>query len=191
MKANITTETKHYLHCPECNGRMGAIDHLLGDIDRAFGHWICGGCHGKVVGTVHPDGTVDAMVKGKADPAGYGLLKLGDLYLVVRETSAYVDRDGADYAYHSHQCPTNLLSQVEHVFDASGEDPHGTMRYVASILDTPETRERLGTTGTLASLFALFDTDGQPAPTAWPEENRGVIPWIAEMQRDAAKKGDA
>lgn len=193
MKPEI--KTRAYVACPECGEGEFIVQHLLGweKGRKAGAPWYChnDACRAGWQFSMGEDGTLEIERADTGKAPGYGLLKLGDLYLVHHQKYGnYVDSDSADYMYHSHQCPTDILGEIEAVFNARGSDPHGVMRYVTSILDTPETTKALEETGSLQALFALFKTDGQPAPTNWPEENGGVIPWIAEMQRDHEKKGD-
>jgi hypothetical protein len=179
--SRVEVVARRYVLCPTCGKGEFTVEHLFSvDRDRRAGPWYCDNaeCRMGFMVAVSQGGDVDLTPYERGDLPGLGLLKFRDLYLVVEEKhGAYVgDRAGsADYMYHSHQCPTNLLANVEAIYDASGSDPHGLMRHVASILDTPATRARLEEAGSLAELFALFSTDGKPAPTNWPEENRGVI----------------
>lgn len=188
MKAELVTETQTFVKCPVC-GSGSRVDHL--GAGRTFTRWGCANddCDVTLSGTVCADGSIDMEV-GKKEPQGIALLKLGDIYLLIRERYGRVENP--DYFYHSHQCPTNLLGSADRVFSVDGVDTHGMIRFVASIPFDPETWKRLDQeTDSLESLFAIFKTNGLPAPSEWPEENRGVIPWLAEMQREHRSKGDA
>jgi hypothetical protein len=193
MKPEI--KTRRYVSCPACGEHEFIVEHLF-DRPGPYGigcAWHCDNaeCRAGWKFSITADGAVELERDGTGEPPGLGLLKFRDLYLVVdQKYRNLVGDDHADYFYHSHQCPTNILGTVEDVYDARGKDPHGTMRYVASILDTEATRLRLESAGSLRELFELFGTDGQPAPSNWPEANGGVMPWIAEVQRDYEKKGD-
>lgn len=184
--APATFETVRYLMCPACGSRMSSIDHL--SVGQTFGPWSCGAleCRASVMGTVTADGA-DIVVERQSDQhqPQFALLKFRDLYLVLLDKYG-VDRP--DYFYHSHQCPTNLMAKVEHVFDAEGSDPHGVMRFVAHVPWSKDSADSLKAMGSLAELFAFFRTDGEPAPTDWPEENAGVLPFIAEARREYTKK---
>lgn len=191
MKPEI--KTRRYVLCPECGVGEFYVEHLFDDNyeDRSVGPWYCKNGDCRMGFSIKVAGEEVELTPTKRYKArGLGLLKFRDLYLVVNQIGNLVGDVHADFFYHSHQCPTSILSTVEEVFDARGNDPHGTMRYVASILDTEETRKRLGAATSLRELFDLFGTDGQPAPTRWPEEDGGMLPFIAEMQREHAKKGD-
>ncbi len=118
-------------------------------------------------------------------------MTMGGRYFVLTQSNR-IEADNQDFFYHSHQCPTNLLRDVEEVFDPEhGKDPHGILRYVASIDATPESTKALHDMHTLAELFALFQTDGQPPSGAWPESNGGMLDFIARWRRDGNKQGDA
>lgn len=184
--AKATFETARYLVCPACGNRMSSIDHI--GIGRTFGPWQCGhvGCGATVSGTVTEDGADITIGRVENEPQ-FALLKFRDVYFVMLDKYGGKE-DSADYFYHSHQCPTNLLGSVEHVFDAEGSDPHGMMRFVAQVPWSKDSAENLEHMGSLAELFAFFRTDGQPATTKWPEENAGVLPFIVEARRDDTKK---
>lgn len=179
MKPTIITH--RYVQCPGCGEHEFRIDHLTAPAE--FGPWRCDeyGCCTEISGTIAADGQVE-IEHHRAAPSGLALLKLGDLYLVVDEAS-HIEDEYADYFYHSHQCPLNLMRSVVAVFDATGPDPHGQLRLIANIESSPEARERLEHVSSLAGLFGLFATDGQPASSSWPEENGGMLPQVAELHR--------
>ena len=189
MKAKIVT--KRYIECPGCgNPDRFSIEHLFDGATRQFHRWPCGldGCTAEVSGTVHPNGSVEIEhVMNPARAPGFALVKLRDLYLVLEEPHGRIEADHADYFYHSHQCPTSLLKNVVEVYGPSGEaDVHGMIRYIAGVADTEETRNALGVDGhgvSLRKVLEVFSTDGEPAPTSWPEVDEGVIPMIAEARR--------
>jgi hypothetical protein len=190
-----TVHTKRFIRCPSCNKHEFAVEHLFAPrLPGGFGPWSCDqeDCDAVISGRVFSDQTVEIDVTVRDKPRGLALLRFGHLYLVLEEKYGRVEADHADFFYHSYQCPTNLLHKVEEVFDpAHGRDPHGQLRYVAGIEDNKETRARMDACGTLAELLALFDTDGELAGTEWPQRDAGVLPMIAQWQREAAKKGDA
>ena len=112
------------------------------------------------------------------------LLKLRDVYFVMRNSyhdAAPSEHD--DYFIHSHQCPTNLIQDAIAVFDAEGSDPHGIFRLVASLPFTHQREDALDEMTGLQELFAFFGTDGTPLATDWPEEDKGVLSFIADAQR--------
>ncbi len=148
------------------------------------------GCRTEIRGTVAVDGSIEIEHRERK-PAGLALLTMGGRYFVL--TQYYrIEEENADYFYHSRQCPTNLLSQVINVFDPEhGEDPHGILRYVSSIEFTLEVDKALNDAASLTELFALFHTDGQPAPSVWPESEGGMHPLVANWQRQVLKRGDA
>ena len=182
--------TKRFVACPTCKQYEHSVEHLFTNADRTFGPWQCrtDDCRTEIWGTAHADGSISIRTT-EAKPRGFALCKLRDLYLVLKEPYGRVENP--DYFYHSHQCPTNLMRNVIEVIGPSGErDTHGMIRYVASIDDTPETREKLSGDKSALSrrqLFELFATDGEPIATDWPEADEGVIPMIAEWQREEEK----
>lgn len=183
--------TKRFVVCPGCREYHHPVEHLFDGTERMFWSWNCGteDCSTEISGAVHPDGTIDVKseVKEKRQ-RGFALLKLRDLYLVREEKYGRILPDRADYFYHSHQCPTNLMRDVVDVYGPSGDrDPHGLIRYVAGIDDTPETRAALRDPS-LRKTMELFGTDGEPIATGWPESDGGLIPWIAAIKREDAKK---
>ena len=191
----MDTITKRYVVCPTCEQHHHDVEHLFEPGERKhFGPWSCrtDDCYTTVRGTCFPNGDVDAVFEESPKKRGFALCKLRDLYLVLREPYGRIENP--DYFYHSHQCPTNLLSRVVDVYAPSGEaDVHGMIRYVAGIDETPETRDMLCEHGGVNSLslrkvFELFGTDGEPGETDWPEVDHGVLPFIAEMQREHEEK---
>lgn len=183
---NGETFTRLYVRCPSCGESDWTVDHLREGIEA--GPWECEACHVNHFFVVK-EGKVLVKADGPA-PRSLALLRLGDLFLVVR---LYVEHtaEHMDYLVHSHQCPTNLLRSVKHAFDYAGEDPHGRLRLVGVLPDDTETRGKLEQCDSLQALFVVYETDGQPLPSEWPEEDRGVLPGLAAMQREARKKGDA
>jgi hypothetical protein len=186
MKPTIVTKT--FIACPGCGSTAWFDVQRLIDAQRAttFGPWGCrtDGCLVEIRGQVTAAGDIEIEQQQAAAP-GLALLKFRDLYIVRDELYGRVRNP--DFFYHSHQCPQNILQDVTAVFDpAEGHDPHGVLRFVANIEATTEARVRLEQTSTLEALFALFRTDGQPAPSEWPERNGGMLPWIAEARRSNA-----
>lgn len=193
------TTTKPFFLCPDCRYEF-SFGHLVDKTQRSFGPWYChsGSCPNQVSGTVFPDGTLDVRWSQRAEPPGLSLLYCRGLYLVCEH--AFHNPDGHDYFFHSHACPVTLLHSVLEVFEPEhGGDPHGVLRHVASIPDTHLARQNLGLADlprepggahrlspSLADVFRIFGTDGQPGPTRWPEENAGVVPLIAELRRQHA-----
>lgn len=192
---NAPIISKRFIKCPKCNSYEFQVEHLFAPrLPGTFGPWSCNDdeCDAVISGRVFSDQTIEITVTTRERPRGLALLRFGHLFLVVEEPYCRVERDHADFFYHSHQCPTNLLRRVEKVYDpAHGHDPHGQLRFIANIVDGEETRSQLDQCATLAEVLALFNTDGTPPPTEWPERDAGVLPMIAEWRREADKKGDA
>lgn len=187
MKADINT--KRFILCPGCGQHEHSVEHLFLSAPRTFGPWSCetDDCLIRISGKVSVDGTIDLETDVMKRPRGFALCKLRDLYLVLRQPYGRIENP--DYFYHSHQCPTNLLRYVVDVYAPSGEaDVHGMIRFVAAIDDTPETRKVLREHGgqnlSLRKVMELFETDGEPIETDWPESNEGVIPFVAELRRE-------
>lgn len=185
----LETKTRRFIVCPRCGDDSIRVCHL--EPGRTFGPWHCHGadCSAVFSGRIAEDGSVDAEMRDEPKTRGYALLRFRDLLLVVDEKYGRVENP--DFFYHSHQCPVSLLGRVEAVFDAEGGDPHGVLRYVAGIDASEHVDKTIEDGCSLQELLALFKTDGQPAPTEWPEKNRGMLNWIAEMQREYASKGQA
>lgn len=191
-----TVITKRFILCPACGKSEHGIEHLVPNAQKygfyGFGPWSCDAddCDAMFAGRVQSDGTVtDVVITRREKPRGLALLKFRDLYLVLEERYGRVTSDHADFFYHSHQCPTNLLRKVHDVFAEDGScDPHGRLRFIANIDDTPEAREALGNVDSASALFEVFDTSGEEPETEWPERDGGMLPFIAEWQRDAGRK---
>jgi len=174
----------HRIACEACGGHFGSIDHLK--LGSPFGPWSCRNtdCNQEVRGTVTADGA-DVTFSTRERKGRLYLVRIGDVYFVLRnQYSSATPSDHDDYFIHSHQCPTNLIQDAIAVFDVDGSDPHGIFRLVSSIPFTHEAEDVLCEMSDLASLFAFFKTDGTPLPTAWPEEDKGVLNFIAQAQRE-------
>lgn len=188
--------TKRFVTCPGCGQYDYPVEHLFDGTERRFYRWECQAddCLTEISGTIYPDGRFD--IEHEVNPyrqRGFALLKFRDLYLIKRERYGRISAEHADYFYHSHQCPTNILNDVVEVYDQSGRsDVHGMIRYVGGIDDTPETRsalrDELECTPSLRKVLELFKTDGEPIETNWPEVDGGMIPFVAELQREHVKK---
>lgn len=186
-------KTKRFLPCPNCGQHDFLVEHVIDDFVRDLGPWECRSCHYDVRFTAGNGTITNVRSEPSGDTRMLSLVRLRDLYLVVGSYSKGKDEgsDWYDYLFHSHQCPINLLNNVEEIYDAAeGMDPHGICRFVAAIPDTEENQTKLDQTGTLQQLFLLFDTDGTDAPTRWPENERGLIPGLAKLQ-DAYRKNQA
>ncbi len=189
MSVKAKIETARHIACEKCGGRFGAIDHL--EVGRTFGPWSCRNldCDQDVQGTIAMDGA-DVTFSTHERKGRLYLLKLQDVFFVMRNPHVSASpSDSDDYFIHSHQCPTNLIQNAIAAFDAEGNDPHGIFRLVASRPFTHEGEDALREMSGLAELFAFFGTDGVPASTDWPEEDKGVLSFIAEAQRkDTARR---
>lgn len=189
-----------FIVCTNCAKGEHRVQHLYETskergTEVSFGPWQCEKCGHEFKGNVlyAPGSMHDPCVVTITDVYPWkkvpklSLLRLRDLYVVVDSYGDYQpeekDRLWYDFLFHSHQCPTNIMRSAMEVFDKDGRDPHGILRFVAALDDTEENRKKLDEAGTREDLFKLFQTDGQDALTEWPEENKGVIPWIAEMRR--------
>jgi len=183
-------ELRHtrYFLCPSCNQCKFEVEHLMNE-DVSFGPWYCktNNCDCVVRGQVQ-DGkiTVEQSTRMRDQFPTLSLLKFRDIYLIVND-DVIGDQNGHidhwDYFFHSHQCPENLFRSVAHVFDGQEGDPHGIMRFVASIPGTDDNHSKIDGICTTHDLLALFKTDGEPLPSEWPAENKGVIEWIAQLRK--------
>ena len=187
MKAEI--KTKRFIGCPHCGRGDHWIDHLFNG--ATFGPWLCKHCNHSFSGKILADGVEITEVQEYNREPVLCLFRFRDLYFVIRSYSKPKDADPRwyDYLFHSHQCPVNLLRNVEEVFCPSeGLDPHGILRFIAAIPDPGDLRHKYDRDHpTLESIFHLFGTDGTEAPTEWPESQRGLLPGIARLQ-DAHRK---
>jgi hypothetical protein len=182
-------KTKRYFLCPNCGKEEMIIEHLFqGDGWRSFGPWRCQECDHEISGECHPNGTLRITKVQKAkNPPVLLLLRFRDQYMVICGYTK--DEDGYDFLVHSHQCPTHLMRSVLQIYDPEqGRDPHGIFRFVAAIDDTDKTRKELDECTSLESIFWLFNTDGDDAPTIWPESNGGVIPGLAAIRKSYEPK---
>ena len=190
-----------FIVCPHCGKSEHRVQHLYDTSKErgkevSFGPWQCDECQHEFSGTVlyNPGHVTDpcevtiTSIYPWIKVPKLSLLRFRDLYVVVDSYSDHKpgekDSPWYDFLFHSHQCPTNILRSVEEVFDDEGRDPHGVLRFVAAIDDTEENRKRLDAAPSKEKLFELFGTDGKDAPSDWPEVNKGVLPWLAEAQRE-------
>jgi hypothetical protein len=196
MEQPATLKTIIKILCPNCGESDHTVSHLFDEGGRTFGPWCCDACNHEFRGRVLPDNSVViTKVEPRDTECKLCLLKLRDLYCVVTGYSLVKGDqydDHADYLFHSHQCPGNIMRSVDEVFDvAEGSDPHGIFRLVAYITDTPENRKKLDHNygaHTVEELFRVFHTDGQPLPTDWPEQDGGVLSRLAAVQRFYAQE---
>ena len=143
MKAAIVSETKRYVTCPDCSGRLGGIDHLLG---RAFTtRWSCDDC-GKYWGLQFSvDGSLEVSVSNEP-PLISKLMVLEmppqskpvTVVLRVRTGSDYND-DQHEYFYNDHTCTTNWLRDVARIVIDGEDDPHGLFGFKCSLPDQSPT----------------------------------------------------
>lgn len=185
-------KTKRFLLCPNCGGSEHQVEHLFSECrNGSFGPWGCDECDHAFRGEYDPDGKI--RITGVEKEEGRKvlcLLRFRDLYVVAGPYREHGDAGWYDYFFHSHQCPTNIMHQAEAVFDAAeGDDPHGVFRFVTSIPYDKEEHRILFFNGmSLEVLLRTFGTDGQDAPTDWPEDERGLLPGIAKLQDAYAKE---
>lgn len=183
-------KTKRYISCPNCGEGEHTVEHLLdGTWSGSAGPWSCDFCNHQFCLTAFENGQIDITDLKKNAPQVVCLLRLGDLYVVAGPYRRHGgDEDWYDYFFHSHQCPENIFRKTLALYAPDwGEDPHGVLRFVASVPLEEIEDDRFDGGDTLESLFRTFKTDGKDAPTQWPEADRGVLPWLAEMQRQRKK----
>ncbi len=183
-------KTKRFISCPNCGEGEHTVEHLFNDPwSRTAGPWSCDFCNHEFCLTPLEGGQIKItdLKEKENDPQVVCLFRLGNLYVVSGPYRVGPD-DEYDYFFHSHQCPSNIFRNTRAVYAPDyGEDPHGVFRFVASIPLSEIEDDRFGGGDTLESLFRTFKTDGRDAPTQWPEADHGVIPWVAEMQRQHEK----
>jgi hypothetical protein len=186
----IDTFQHHYIRCPNCNQGEFRVTHLVEDRSpRSFGPWKCRVCNHSLSGVVKNKVEI-TKIDPPVDEPQLCLMRFRDMFLVVDSYTKWQNgkSDWYDFLFHSHQCPTNMLRHVLELYDVEyGSDPHGTVRFVASIPDTEHNRKLLEGDLSIQQLFVLFATDGQDAPSQFPPENEGLIPWLAELRREYQK----
>lgn len=200
MKAEIVN--RRYIKCPTC-GETHEVEHLFEMIEdykhtayattsARFGPWYCDDrekCNTKMSGYVHDDGTVSVDVIPRPSNISHKalvLFKLRDLYVVVDGYTCDENGDieNWDFLFHSHQCPTNIFSRLQKIFDSEHDDPHGILRFMASIRATDENiKEFDESINTVPDLLKFFNSDGFPKDSDWPEENKGVLGWLAQLKK--------
>ncbi len=190
--------TKRFIHCPHCGQSEHQVEGLFQNASYNFGPWRCHECNHEFIGRVVGDTVeITSVVESDREPV-VCLFRFRDLYLVVKGYTRQknYEYEWYDYLFHSHQCPVNILRSVHAVYcPHDGNDPHGVIRFIAAI---PDVRQKINEfsfdpgeqdidCGTLEELFRVFGTDGTDAPTNWPESQRGLLPFIAQLQ-DAHRK---
>lgn len=135
---NTSSETRTYVHCPECNGKVGTIDHL--GVGARPGPWWCDDCgagyfmeigaHGVSCRRVPDRRWVPVRVSMVLPPQTKPITFIVDTHAFDRDGEAL--GESCAYFYNEHTCPTNWLQQVEDViFDGEG-DPHGLFEWVST-----------------------------------------------------------
>lgn len=146
-KAQVSTETTTYIHCPSCGARAGSIDHMVGRDSR----WSCDACG------VGYRFKVDALDDVKVeidreegiDVPCFHVLTLPPQKSPVHFVIKWKDYgrggkdgrppfDGAAYFFDEHTCPTNWTGTIEMIVHEADGDPHGLFQYEESA-DIPPT----------------------------------------------------
>lgn len=135
---SVITETKHYAACPECGGKVGAIDHLAGDDLQQVGPWFCDGCErGWMIRTNGRDvcdmelskrrwtrATVTLVLPPQSQPIVF------TLHAHANETPSEEFGANSRYFYEEHTCPTNWMQDVAEIRVGDDADPHGLFEFV-------------------------------------------------------------
>lgn len=131
MKANITTVTKNYVHCPECDKQCSPIDHLK---DGFKSWWYCENC-GVQYEIKMKDGVIDVKATEKRHLNMFVFLKNENIGLIVKgfrdDPPDPEQLSNQEYFYDEHTCPTNYLKDVVAIIDLKDgdTDPHGIFQF--------------------------------------------------------------
>jgi ribosomal protein L37AE/L43A len=141
IKANIITETTHYIECPYCHKSKERIDHLFEENtnrkETSFGPWYCDECGGSYEGVVRGQDVFIKLNTNKRKDDSLVFLRNGNVLLIVKGMyfDGDLDKGHQEYFYNEHTCPTNYFKSVEMVVDlkTGDTDPHGIFEYVDAI----------------------------------------------------------
>lgn len=136
-------ETKTYILCDECGGRVDSVDHLK-DSRSEFWDWYCD-CCGRANRIVREgDGYISKCKPERRIPLVV-ILGRGNMYLAVKGMHFIKDGEEVDlqeitrekeYYYEEHTCPTNYIGgdvEVVSVLEDSKSldtDPHGCFEVI-------------------------------------------------------------
>lgn len=184
QKAELQTQTTRFFMCPNCGAEDFQVEHLIGE-NTSFGPWDCGHCNHDILGETR-DGDVFLEHRPSKTYPALALLKLGDYYFAIKSYGDDPDGriDNWDYLFHSHQCPTNLTKAIVKIYDDEHDDPHGIFRFMASIPGTKENEDKLEHASSVEQLLKLFNSDGFPLASEWPQEEKGVIPFLVGDRKE-------
>lgn len=186
MKATI--KTKRFITCPVCGEQEWEVEHRLDPSSPYYGgQWgplRCNKCTHEFNCHLGADDQIEItdISKSKGDIAC--LFRFRDLYIIAGPFMEFDNDDHIDHFFHSHICPVSILHSAMEVYDADyGSDPHGVLRFIASVPYDEVSENGWHNSYTLERIFQVFKTDGMDALSEWPEEDHGVMHWLAEMQR--------
>lgn len=138
-RMNVSKEVRTWVHCPECNGKVGTIDHL-GIGDRP-GPWWCDDCGAGYFMDIQPDGVecrrvpdrrwVPVRVTMVLPPQTKPITFVVDTHGFDYDDGEAIDH-GCSYFYNEHTCPTNWLREVDEILIDGKEDPHGLFEWVST-----------------------------------------------------------
>lgn len=144
MDTNLMRVTTTYVVCPHCQKNSGCtLDHLIEKRIRTnWGPWYCKECGCGFTGTVSEIGKVAVEKYAGSFTRQLNLLCIPPqdkpIYLVTSDRHP-TDREweGTRYYYEEHSCPTNWLKCIELISINGDQDPHGLIRYIASVKHDP------------------------------------------------------
>lgn len=144
-KANLTSETSVYVHCPHCGAKDNLVSHLFNDpIESSFGPWYCDSCGGSYKGRVIEENWVVLTPLEESRIPQYVLLEIPpreeSIFFITtgmafRKLGNDIDDEKRknEYFYNEHTCPTNWLKDVQMIAYDGNLDPHGIARYVRHV----------------------------------------------------------
>ncbi|MDU7377877.1 MAG: hypothetical protein E7L09_05825 [Enterobacteriaceae bacterium] len=141
MKAEITTLSEQFFHCPECDSPEFSFDHL--STGSSFGPWYCDKCGCGIVGEIILGG-VEIHIHSDRKAKTLVLLKLDKeidtpVHIVVegmifypRNSKPIINQEHESYFYNEHTCPWNYLRVS--IKDGDETDPHGIFRHQETVI---------------------------------------------------------
>lgn len=166
---------KRFFSCDCSNPKEFSVEHLFESYKgkvSTFGPWWCDSCGYSWSGRLFPDTQGDPDIdleKGEYKEDIGVLLKLSvpleELRFVARIKHLYKPGQplrGLRYLIEEHNCPTNILSDIEKIFVGTDDDYHGLFEIVAVRRDFPEGWRRDSKSELLEGFSELLSEDENP-----------------------------